>query len=128
MQLLTSTLLIPWGQQSSELLTTVALFSALILEPALVKLSPNNFVITVVCICFCGLNFLCFIGLYVANRASDKITQLTDNVYICRSGSVSVLLLKFWILMIFFYIIIVVCFKSNAQTVELMAFGILIKL
>ncbi|PWA81852.1 hypothetical protein CTI12_AA183590 [Artemisia annua] len=23
-------------------------------------------------------------GLYVANRASDKITQLTDNVYICR--------------------------------------------
>jgi 20S proteasome alpha/beta subunit len=27
-------------------------------------------------------------GVYVANRASDKITQLTDNVYICRSGSV----------------------------------------
>ncbi|KAM0014235.1 putative proteasome endopeptidase complex [Helianthus debilis subsp. tardiflorus] len=27
-------------------------------------------------------------GLYVANRASDKITQLTDNVYLCRSGSV----------------------------------------
>lgn len=27
-------------------------------------------------------------GMYVANRASDKITQLTDNVYICRSGSV----------------------------------------
>ncbi|KAH8942376.1 hypothetical protein BDL97_14G095200 [Sphagnum fallax] len=26
-------------------------------------------------------------GLYVANRASDKITQLTDNVYVCRSGS-----------------------------------------
>ncbi|KAG6489278.1 hypothetical protein ZIOFF_050547 [Zingiber officinale] len=26
-------------------------------------------------------------GMYVANRASDKITQLTDNVYICRSGS-----------------------------------------
>ncbi|CAM6100513.1 unnamed protein product [Calypogeia fissa] len=26
-------------------------------------------------------------GVYVANRASDKITQLTDNVYICRSGS-----------------------------------------
>ncbi|KAI3703610.1 hypothetical protein L1987_73800 [Smallanthus sonchifolius] len=26
-------------------------------------------------------------GLYVANRASDKITQLTDNVYNCRSGS-----------------------------------------
>ncbi|KAJ3679255.1 hypothetical protein LUZ60_017266 [Juncus effusus] len=26
-------------------------------------------------------------GLYVANRASDKITELTDNVYICRSGS-----------------------------------------
>ncbi|KAM0036513.1 putative proteasome endopeptidase complex [Helianthus debilis subsp. tardiflorus] len=26
-------------------------------------------------------------GLYVANRASDKITQLTDNVYLCRSGS-----------------------------------------
>jgi hypothetical protein len=25
----------------------------------------------------------------VANRASDKISQLTDNVYVCRSGSVS---------------------------------------
>ncbi|CAN6464547.1 unnamed protein product [Victoria cruziana] len=25
--------------------------------------------------------------MYVANRASDKITQLTDNVYLCRSGS-----------------------------------------
>ncbi|KAG8376335.1 hypothetical protein BUALT_Bualt09G0052500 [Buddleja alternifolia] len=24
-------------------------------------------------------------GMYVANRASDKITQLTDNVYVCRS-------------------------------------------
>jgi 20S proteasome subunit beta 1 len=29
-----------------------------------------------------------FVGIYVANRASDKITQLTDNVYLCRSGSV----------------------------------------
>ncbi|KAL5706669.1 proteasome endopeptidase complex [Ranunculus cassubicifolius] len=27
-------------------------------------------------------------GMYVANRASDKITELTDNVYVCRSGSV----------------------------------------
>ncbi|XP_058217297.1 proteasome subunit beta type-6-like [Rhododendron vialii] len=26
-------------------------------------------------------------GMYVANRASDKITQLTDNVYLYRSGS-----------------------------------------
>jgi 20S proteasome subunit beta 1 len=26
-------------------------------------------------------------GVYVANRASDKITRLTDNVYVCRSGS-----------------------------------------
>ncbi|GAB2286401.1 proteasome chaperone 1 [Dionaea muscipula] len=26
-------------------------------------------------------------GVYVANRASDKITQLTDNAYMCRSGS-----------------------------------------
>ncbi|KAJ4960478.1 hypothetical protein NE237_020388 [Protea cynaroides] len=26
-------------------------------------------------------------GVYVANRASDKITELTDNVYLCRSGS-----------------------------------------
>nr|GMC85826.1 proteasome subunit beta type-6 [Ipomoea batatas] len=26
-------------------------------------------------------------GMYVANRASDKITKLTDNVYVCRSGS-----------------------------------------
>jgi len=26
-------------------------------------------------------------GVYVANRASDKITQLTDNVFVCRSGS-----------------------------------------
>ncbi|KAM2869026.1 hypothetical protein FF1_017012 [Malus domestica] len=30
-------------------------------------------------------------GVYVANRASDKITQLTDNVYVCRSGSVPIL-------------------------------------
>lgn len=35
------------------------------------------------------IQFLCaFAGVYVANRASDKITQLTDNVYLCRSGSV----------------------------------------
>ncbi|KAK9946735.1 hypothetical protein M0R45_012182 [Rubus argutus] len=26
-------------------------------------------------------------GVYVANRCSDKITQLTENVYVCRSGS-----------------------------------------
>lgn len=26
-------------------------------------------------------------GSYVANKAADKITQLTQNVYICRSGS-----------------------------------------
>ncbi|KAG0491320.1 hypothetical protein HPP92_004275 [Vanilla planifolia] len=26
-------------------------------------------------------------GMYVANRASDKITPITDNVYVCRSGS-----------------------------------------
>ncbi|KAL9267844.1 Proteasome subunit beta type-6-like protein [Drosera capensis] len=26
-------------------------------------------------------------GVYVANRVSDKITKLTDNVYLCRSGS-----------------------------------------
>ncbi|XP_078438204.1 N-terminal nucleophile aminohydrolases (Ntn hydrolases) superfamily protein [Wolffia australiana] len=26
-------------------------------------------------------------GMYIANRASDKISHLTDNVYICRSGS-----------------------------------------
>eukprot|EP00249_Psilotum_nudum_P005230 c18683_g1_i1 orf=277-978(+) len=26
-------------------------------------------------------------GTYVANRASDKITALSDNVYLCRSGS-----------------------------------------
>ncbi|KMZ58663.1 Proteasome subunit beta type [Zostera marina] len=26
-------------------------------------------------------------GMYVANRASDKITQLDDNIYLCRSGS-----------------------------------------
>ncbi|GLJ23429.1 hypothetical protein SUGI_0443420 [Cryptomeria japonica] len=26
-------------------------------------------------------------GMYVANRVSDKITKLTDNVYLCRSGS-----------------------------------------
>ena len=29
-----------------------------------------------------------FAGVYVSNRASDKITQLTDKVYVCRSGSV----------------------------------------
>ena len=27
-------------------------------------------------------------GNYVANRASDKITQVTENVWMCRSGSV----------------------------------------
>jgi 20S proteasome subunit beta 1 len=32
-------------------------------------------------------------GTYVANRASDKITQVTDNVWMCRSGSVRRLLL-----------------------------------
>lgn len=26
-------------------------------------------------------------GTYVANRASDKITMITDNVWMCRSGS-----------------------------------------
>ncbi|XP_061996658.1 proteasome subunit beta type-6-like [Rosa rugosa] len=26
-------------------------------------------------------------GVYVENQCSDKITQLTDNVYVCRSGS-----------------------------------------
>jgi hypothetical protein len=30
-----------------------------------------------------------YAGSYVSNRASNKITALTDNVYICRSGSVS---------------------------------------
>jgi hypothetical protein len=28
-------------------------------------------------------------GNYIANRASDKITMVTDNVWMCRSGSVS---------------------------------------
>lgn len=41
---------------------------------------------------FSEISFDCVIflaiGVYVANRASDKITQLTDNVYLCRSGSV----------------------------------------
>ena len=27
-------------------------------------------------------------GTYIANRASDKITCVTDNVWMCRSGSV----------------------------------------
>ena len=26
-------------------------------------------------------------GSYVANRVSDKITQLHDRIYVCRSGS-----------------------------------------
>lgn len=26
-------------------------------------------------------------GTYVANRVTDKLTKLTDNIYICRSGS-----------------------------------------
>lgn len=26
-------------------------------------------------------------GSYVANRVSDKIVKLTDNIYACRSGS-----------------------------------------
>ena len=48
-------------------------------------------------------NFL-GVGMYVANRASDKITQLTDNVYLCRSGSV----LKFPL-----YNIVMFCILSN---------------
>lgn len=40
--------------------------------------------------------FLHFAGVYVANRASDKITQLTDNVYVCRSGSVLFFLAQFF--------------------------------
>ncbi|GJN34025.1 hypothetical protein PR202_gb22658 [Eleusine coracana subsp. coracana] len=32
-------------------------------------------------------NSVADLGMYVANRASDKITSLTDNVYVCRSGS-----------------------------------------
>ena len=26
-------------------------------------------------------------GQYIANRASDKLTKISDNVYVCRSGS-----------------------------------------
>jgi len=26
-------------------------------------------------------------GTYVANRVTDKLTKLTDNIYCCRSGS-----------------------------------------
>ena len=26
-------------------------------------------------------------GSYVANRVTDKLTQITDNIYCCRSGS-----------------------------------------
>ena len=26
-------------------------------------------------------------GSYVANRATDKVTRLTERVYVCRSGS-----------------------------------------
>ena len=36
----------------------------------------------------CGAFFI-YAGTYVANRASDKITMITDNVWMCRSGSVS---------------------------------------
>lgn len=38
--------------------------------------------------------------MYVANRASDKITQLTDNVYVCRSGSVIISLRDFIIVFV----------------------------
>ncbi|KAI9127131.1 hypothetical protein K1719_001690 [Acacia pycnantha] len=34
-----------------------------------------------------GAGFRTSTGVYVANRASGKISQLTDNVYVCRSGS-----------------------------------------
>ncbi|KAE8767826.1 Exosome complex exonuclease RRP41 [Hordeum vulgare] len=45
-------------------------------------------------ICPCFLGQITFywpynlhLRMYVANRASDKISQLTDNVYVCRSGT-----------------------------------------
>lgn len=61
--------------------------------------SPTFFVceILVHLLSFFSASFSCWfrvffafssLGMYVANRASDKITQLTDNVYVCRSGSV----------------------------------------
>ena len=37
----------------------------------------------------CMTAVLCGTGTWVANRVADKISSLADNVYICRSGSVS---------------------------------------
>lgn len=85
-----------WEPPLSASRTTAVLFSAPTLVPALVALFdlflsnlPRIFRHTILFLI--GIMILCefnFVGMYVANRASDKITQLTDNVYVCRSGSV----------------------------------------
>ena len=99
--------LTPWAPPSSASLTTAVLFSEPTLAPALVFFFfllclATDFLTIILTHCFwisfrfqlkltlmiyVWFNFV-FVGVYVANRASDKITQLTDNVYVCRSGSV----------------------------------------
>ena len=38
-------------------------------------------------------------GTYVANRASDKIAQLTENIFCCRSGSAADTQVSFMLLL-----------------------------
>jgi hypothetical protein len=47
-------------------------------------------------------------GTWVANRVTDKLTPVTDTIFVCRSGSaadtqVGILLLFFWEFLIFVY-------------------------
>jgi len=83
--------LIPWVPPSSASLITVVSSSVPILAPAQVNFKTFSFPSKTqkkkLLIVLLFLSWV-FVGIYVANRASDKITQLTDNVYLCRSGSV----------------------------------------
>ncbi|PRQ26938.1 putative proteasome endopeptidase complex [Rosa chinensis] len=54
--------------------------SPLVSRRSLSHQNPNFF-----CLKFSKIRRHCCV--YVANLCSDKITQLTDNVYVCRSGS-----------------------------------------
>ncbi|KAF6167324.1 hypothetical protein GIB67_043185 [Kingdonia uniflora] len=54
--------------------------------------APHSMGTTIIGVTYCdgvilGADSRTSTGMYVANRASDKITQLTDNIYLCRSGS-----------------------------------------
>jgi hypothetical protein len=62
------------------------------LEPATCDSSPAASQTTIMAVAFdggviMGADSRTSTGSYVANRVSDKITQLHDRIYVCRSGS-----------------------------------------